>query len=209
MKIQTCFFKLKTMKKLILLAILFSGCDKPEKETFEIPKKGLKVVEYATNLPIAGASLKLYEIGFYTSNCIYSGLTDSNGICRVPINYFTNTNLAMGVTKAKYWGYYSRMVENQVSLQPAGWLELHIQKASFYTTDTKLSLMIYTTENTTDYSQFNTAADSIIYVTGFGNKKNNIEWRVTSDLFGLMKNGTIIGLDIPKFDTLTGIKLLY
>jgi len=67
------------MKKLILLAILFSGCDKPEKETFVPPKKDIKVVEYVTNLPVAGANLDLYEYRLFNYNYLYRGLTDNNG----------------------------------------------------------------------------------------------------------------------------------
>mgnify|MGYP006943056962 CR=1 FL=1 len=118
--------------------------------------------------------------------------------------------ISIAVTKVKYWRFDHDFIEYLVYLQPEGWVQLRIRKANFYPSDSKLFITIKsTTENKVDFSEFNTGSDSLIMVRGFGNTVNNIEWKVSSEYLGLMKSGAINGLEIPKFDTLTGFTLNY
>jgi hypothetical protein len=114
----------------------------------------------------------------------------------------------MNVWKANYWPFLTQK-STTVYVTPEGWLQLRIDRVGNYSVGSQLTLNISDqTGSRSDITHYNTAADSLIMVKGFGSQQNKIDWQVV-DASNLVTNGTLNGLQIPKFDTLKNVTLNY
>ena len=132
------------MRKLALAIIILAGCGK-EKE----PTTDIKVLESVTNSPVSGANLALFTStwGGIGGRTLYQGVTDANGICKVPSEHYNNGASEMNVVKAKYWPFEVQK-NTTVYITPEGWLKLQVHRVGTYPAGTKL-LLIITNQNGT------------------------------------------------------------
>ena len=194
------------MRKLILVFLIFAGCSKEKKPTTDI-----KVLESVTDVAVSGANLALFTstFGGIGGRTLFQGVTDANGICKVPSEAYSDPLSEMNVWKAKYWPFEVQK-NTTVHITPEGWLKLRIQQVGNYPAGSKLLLAIYNHNSSrTDLTEYNTAVDSLILVKGFGSQENNIDWQVVDAGFNLMASGILNGLQIPRFDTLKNVTLDY
>jgi hypothetical protein len=198
------------MKKLFFILIIFSGCKKSETTVT------IQVKEAVTGSPVAGVSVSLRRcanagcsLGIVTE---YSGTTDGNGILRVPQDKWDNLpawNDAIFVSKPGYWTeIFSKT--NSVSIIPTGWIRVRIIRGSSYPQGSSLDIHVWpqvnpagtALGNTSSYL-FNTAADSSVLITAFGNQLNKIDWRVVSNSV-VLSNGTL-NQQVPMQDTVSAV----
>ena len=192
------------MRKLILIIIIFAGCNKKEDRPPQ-PPTSIKVLENITNLPISGADVTLRNY----DSLLFQGVTDANGICLVPFLHFNNMESQMSVTHLqKYWSDFHK--DTTIRLTPYGWLQLRIHKVGNYTPGSRLILFQSNQDGSVYHAtDVNTAEDSLIVAFCFGNQINNINWRVVDMGQNLSVDGYLNGLQIPRFDTLKNVTLDY
>ena len=191
------------MRKLILIIIIFAGCNKKEDQP-PTPPISIKVLESITNLPISGAYVILRNF----DTVLFQGVTDDNGICLVPSLHYNNVESAMSVYKQKYWDDYHK--DTTVYLTPYGWLQLRIHRVGNYTPGSRLILFQVNQNGSMNHAtDVNAAEDSLIVAFCFGNQINNINWRVVDMGQNLSVDGNLNGLQIPRFDTLKNVTLSY
>lgn len=196
------------MKKFILIAFLFAGCKKEK----SVATTAIHVVEPMTNVPVSGATVSLFRCNFgcpFGPKILFSSITDENGICQVPSENYNDTTSQMNVTKTKYWPFKVQK-NTTVAITPEGWLQLRIHKVGNYEADSRLLLHLFNQSGSrSDLTDYNTATDSLILVKAFGSQQNEIDWQVVDVNFNLVSNGTLNGLQVPRFDTLKNSTLDY
>ena len=191
------------MKKLILIILIFAGCSKKEEQ---LHPTSIKVLESITNLPISGADVVLHK--YYDNTVLFQGVTNANGICLVPSLHYNDVESVMSVVKQKYWDDHHK--DTTVHLTPYGWLQLRIHKVGNYTPGSRLILFQFNQNGSMSHATtVNTAEDSLIVAFCFGNQENNIDWRVVDVGQNRSTDGTLNGLQIPRFDTLKNVTLDY
>ncbi|CAN5213774.1 hypothetical protein BH23BAC1_BH23BAC1_49620 [soil metagenome] len=127
----------------------------------------------------------------------------------MPSEHYNDTTSTMNVIKLNYWPY---LVEKTTvaSITPEGWLKLQIHKAGNYPLESRLLLNLSDHSGSrSDLTEYNTSTDSIIFIKAFGGQLNKINWQVVDESIGLLNNGTLQALQVPKFDTLKNITLNY
>ncbi len=196
------------MKKLIFVLIIFASCEIEEKPSLT----SIEVVESVTNLPVRDATLSLYRCNFgcpFGPNVLFTSVTDANGICQVPSENYTDVESMMYVAKEKYWPFEVQK-KTIVFLEPEGWLQLRILNGDNYPLGSRLLLDLYSQSGSrSDLTDYNTVMDSLVLIRGFGSQQNKIDWQVVDGGYNLIKNGTLNGLQIPRFDTLKNVTLNY
>ena len=196
-----------SIKKFYLIIIIFSGCKKENKQDLTT----IKVVESITNLAVRGATVALFKCDYgcpFGANILFKGDTDENGTCQVAAESYNDASSVVNVVKIKYWPFLVKK-STTLSITPEGWLQLRIHKAGNYPVGSKLLLNLFDQSDRSDLTQYNTAADGLILVKAFGGQQNKINWQVVDVNFNLLNNGTLNGLQIPRFDTLKNITLNY
>jgi hypothetical protein len=196
------------MKKFILiLAIIISGCKKEDRQNLTT----IKVVESITGLPVSGANLTLLRCKYgcpFGATVLSKGISDNNGICQVPTEHYIDAT-SLNVLTTKYWPFAVEK-NTTVSMTAEGWIQLRIHRTGTYPTGSKLLLTIHgQSASMTDITEYNTAADSLLQVKGFGSQQNKMDWQVVDASFNLLNNGTINELQVPRFDTLKSLTLNY
>src|SRR4030095_8300700 len=195
------------MKKLIIVIIIFASCKKDKPNLTSI-----NVVESVTNLAVSGATVVFFRCNYgcpLGGTTLFKGVTDDNGICQVPSANYSDATSEMNVVKPKYWPFEVQK-NTTVSITPEGWLQLRIHKIGNYPVGSKLKLNLFNQSGLrlrSDLTEYNTAVDSLILVKGFGGQQNKIDWQVVG--VSLLNNGTLSGLQIPRFDTLKNVTLNY
>jgi len=196
------------MRKLILVIIIFASCTKKDKPNLT----SVKVQESVTNLPVSAADVALLRCNYgcpFGATVLFQGVTDDNGICQVPSGNYGDTESYMVVWKTKYWPFEVQK-NTTVYITPEGWLQLRINRVGNYPVGSRLLLNLYNQNGSrSDLTDYNTAADTLILVKGFGSQQNKIDWQVVDAGFNLVTNGTLNGLQIPRFDTLKNVTLNY
>jgi hypothetical protein len=196
------------MKKFLLIAILFFGCEKEN----NLVTTAILVVETDSSIPLNDATVVFFRCNFgcpFGPTILFEGVTDNNGIVEVPSEHYNDSTSMMNVIKLNYWPF---LVEKTTtaSLTPEGWIQLQIHKVGNYPVDSKLLLNLLDHSGTrSDLTEYNTSTDSIIFIKSFGGQLNKIDWQVVDENFDLLNNGTLKDLQVPKFDTLKNITLNY
>ena len=194
------------MRKLILGFLIFAGCSKEEEKR----TTAIKVLEYATNLPIAAADVLVCEGDLQTVNyLLFRGVTDDNGICLVPSDKYDDADLIF-VEKVSYWT--SKKLKNTtIHLSPEGWLQLRTHRVSNYPADASLYIRLLSDAGRSDGTSFGSVntADSLYTILAFGNIENRIAWEVIDTSPNVIANGTLNGLLVPGYDTLKNVTLNY
>ena len=169
------------MKKICLIAlILFVACKKPADP---IPTVDLLVKDAANSQPVSGASVRLMRCA--NAGCAFGeviefqGTTDANGILNVPGENYNNVpvwNDAIYVVKENYWTqFFSK--STTVSITPYGWARVRIISGTGYPAGSLLIMNVFSaSQPLLSAHEFETAADSSIIISGFGNEVNRIEW---------------------------------
>jgi len=194
------------MRKLILVVFIFAGCKKDDK-----PTTAIQVLENVTNVPVSGANLALFTstFGGIGGRTLFQGVTDANGICKVPSEHYNNSESEMNVVKEKYWPFLVQK-STTVYITPEGWLKLRIHQVGNHPAGSKLLLNLFDQYGLrSDLTDYNTAVDSLVLVKGFGSQQNKIDWQVVDAAFNLITYGTLNGLQIPRLDTLKNVTLDY
>ena len=145
---------------------------------------------------------------YYDNTILFQDVTNANGICLVPSLYYNDAETVMSVVKQKYWDDVHKATT--VHLTPYGWLQLRIHKVGNYTPGSRLLLFEFNQDRSMSFvTDVNTADDSLIVAFCFGNQENNIDWRVVDVGQNRQTDGTLNGLQIPRFDTLKNVTLNY
>ena len=193
------------MRNLILIIFIFSGCKKE-------PSTSIQVLESVTNFPLGGADVFLSICSNSSCNggtLLFKGVTDNNGICQVSSENYIDAN-TMYVDKEKYW--FETQKNTTVYLTPEGWVQLRIRKVGNYPVDSELVLTTVSESGRPYITLYSTlwVVDSLISVTAFGGQINKIDWQVVPVSTNIpVANGTLTGLQIPRFDTLKNVTLNY
>jgi hypothetical protein len=209
MQLDNSNSKIISMKKYILILVLFAGCKKESKQ--DLTTTTIKVVESVTNLPVSGATVVLSKCDYgcplgLGATIFFNGLTDANGTCQVLSENYNDPSSIINVAKTKYWPF-NVIKSTTLSLIPEGWMQLRIIKTANYPVGSKLILSLWNeAEDYIDTKYYNTAADSIILVKGFGSQLNKINWQVSNS--SVLNDGTF-NQQIPRFDTVKSPTLNY
>ena len=166
---------------LFLFLNLLYACSKSDDVAPPQPAHVFEVLEYKTNIPIAGAKVDLYTctrydavFGCRTTGIFSSKITDAKGLCS-----FTNTEYKAdeGVKVSKS-GYWTREGGVKTYLQPEAFLNLHIKKQNNYPDTSYISIEISSEMGQVSFLSLKAPADSIINIKAFGNQNNNTKWTV-------------------------------
>lgn len=196
------------MKKFLIIAIFFSGCEKENDPVFT----EIQVVETGTSIPVNGATVYFFRCNFgcpFGPTILFEGVTDNNGYVEVPSEHYNDATSTMNVIKINYWPY---IVEKTTvaSITPEGWIKLQIHKEGNYPVDSRLFLNLSDQfESREDITEYNISTDSIIFIKGFGGQLNKIGWHVVDVNNDVINDGTLNDLKVLKFDTLKNITLNY
>jgi len=200
------------MKKICIIAlILFVACKKPTETT---PTVDILVKDAANSQPVSGASVMLRRCA--NAGCAFGevtefqGTTDANGILHVPGDNYNNVpvwNDAIYVTRENYWPqFFSK--STTVSVTPYGWARVRIISGTSYPAGSLLKMNIFSVSlPLLSAHEFETADDSSIIISGFGNEINRIEWQVSGN--STVLNSGVLNQQFPRLDTLQGITLNY
>jgi len=200
------------MKKICLIALtLFVACKKSADPT---PTVDILVKDAANSQPVSGASVMLRRCA--NAGCAFGevtefqGTTDANGILHVPGDNYNNVpvwNDAIYVTRENYWPqFFSK--STTVSVTPYGWARLRIISGTRYPAGSLLKMNIFSASlPLLSAHEFETADDSSIIISGFGNEINRIEWQVSGN--STVLNSGVLNQKFPRLDTLQGITLNY
>jgi len=200
------------MKKICIIAlILFVACKKPTETT---PTVDILVKDAANSQPVSGASVMLRRCA--DAGCAFGevtelqGTTDANGILHVPGDNYNNVpvwNDAIYVTRENYWPqFFSK--STTVSVTPYGWARVRIISGTSYPAGSLLKMNIFSVSlPLLSAHEFETADDSSIIISGFGNEINRIEWQVSGN--STVLNSGVLNQQFPRLDTLQGITLNY
>ena len=200
------------MKKICIIAlILFVACKKIIEPT---PTVDILVKDAANSQPVSGASVMLRRCA--NAGCAFGevtefqGTTDANGILHVPGDNYNNVpvwNDAIYVTRENYWPqFFSK--STTVSVTPYGWARVRIISGTSYPAGSLLKMNIFSASlPLLSAHEFETADDSSIIISGFGNEINRIEWQVSGN--STVLNSGVLNQKFPRLDTLQGITLNY
>lgn len=192
-----------------IMACTIMACKK-ETQTMEV-----KVIDQVTNTPVANARVVVYKCGAF--NCylgsidLFSGNTDNNGVCKVPVNSY-NEGAYARVEKSNYFSF-DETKSTSKSIVPAGWMRIRINSTIHYTDQSSLHFFITSQSVNSAGSAFqittsvNVATDSSILIKGFGGQVNKIDWQVQGQT-GIHKTGNW-SQQVPRLDTAQGIILNY
>jgi hypothetical protein len=202
------------MKKICLIAlILFVACKKSADST-STQTVGILVKDAANSQPVSGASVLLRRCA--NAGCAFGevtefqGTTDANGILHVPGENYNNVpvwNDAIYVIKENYWPqFFSK--STTVSITPYGWARVRIISGTNYPQGSQLKMNVFSANQPLlSAHEFETAADSSIIISGFGNEVNRIEWQVYGN--STVLNSGVLNQQFPRLDTLQGLTLNY
>jgi hypothetical protein len=196
------------MRKLILIIIIFAGCSKKEDK----PSTAITVLEKVTNLPISAADVFVNTgdpANLLSGRNLFTSVTDDNGICQVPSELYDDATW-MYVGEKKHWPFQDQK-NTTIYLTPEGWLQLHFHQVGNYPVDSDLLLTMVGESGWPDPTLYGTArfADTLYTVRAFGSQQNKIDWQVRDAGHNIIANGTLTGLQIPRFDTLKNVTLDY
>lgn len=188
---------------LISIVVTLIGCGKTEMDldlsipTISLPVS-LKVLEKSTHSPISGATVYFQKCSNYDNvfGCVsYSvvkyAFTNNDGVASiqssVPIE-------SIEVKKTSYWDYFNKNVTD-VELVPKGVIELSVKKENSYNSTDKL----YVGLSLDDSHSIGLPSDTTIYLDGYGNMDNIVNWYINTPNSGL--SGSSPSFHINGFDT--------
>ncbi|MFT4019639.1 MAG: hypothetical protein QM668_21930 [Agriterribacter sp.] len=213
------YFFLKSMPVLIVMSMLNNSCKKSGNVP-EVHYKTLKVLEKKTNLPVAGATVKIYKAidigyGVFREGTILGTLTtDKDGKFKFDSELGVNYAIA---THNKYWAgssggsdMFGSYPFGNIYLAPVGYTKIHLKKIN-----THLSGLLLTVKVSEDPSppfdpgsglSFNQPADTTILMMSYGNTNYIINWYFIDGLGNTVATetgGQIPGYYVNRFDTVS------
>lgn len=206
-----------TLSQIFLLLMLIS-CSKSKKN--EIATDQIVIVEHKTNSPLASVRLDLYRctnydniFGCVRKNIFATRFTNNSGMYTFMQGERRLADQGMVVHKDGYWPP-SGASGDTLFMSPEGWIDLHLSRQHNYP-DTSLFRCIVTGEypGIETFITFQSPADTVLKVRGFGNETNTINWLViaerTSYPYGTDTLATgILTQNLDKFGT-TSLPLSY
>lgn len=177
-------FEMKTHHIIpILFSILFiTSCTKSIDRDEVERQYEFEVLEYKTDMPIAGARIDLlmctkYDavFGCRSTGILSSKLTDTKGLCSITASEYDKADKGIKISRGGYWTEDGRSGKNY--LVPEALLSLHVKKQNNYP-DTSYMAISISGPFGISFLSFKAPSDSIITIKAFGNENNNTRWSV-------------------------------
>ena len=199
----------------VVLAVVFSlvACKKSDdKPAKTIP---IKVTEPESGSPVSDANVMLFQctgnFGCYGSIEVFSGVTDKDGICRVPLDDFMDETVHLNVFKDKYWHFIELPRINEVTLTPEAWIVVNVKRDGNYPAQSNLAVFTVSEKYGRNGNSVvsNIPEDTTFMIRAFGDEQNSLGWQVNDGVNQIFNEGQMTGLFVAKFDTLNAPDLRY
>lgn len=215
MKLAFCY----DILAIVVLSFVNSGCIKSDSEPANTYRT-LKVLEYKTNLPIAGVSVNIYECkrhsfgGCSELSSPATTATDNEG------NFRFNSRLNVYFAEARRDGYWegstggedfwgSTLPVGDIYLTPIAYTKIHLKKINLHSADLSLVVDISNSSSSAflyggPRGVYGQPQDTTAVLPSYGYTNNFLRWHffdTMGNIDTIDRGGTLPGYYINRFDT--------